>query len=103
LRKSLEYLGLSEGEVRKRIEKYGYNEVREEEKNPVMEFLSRYWGSYAVVVGARDSAVYSARALPGSDHYVHVVNSKRNDKLPAFKTRTDGFRILEKRLTTKVK
>jgi H+-transporting ATPase len=44
LRKSLEYLGLSEGEVRKRIEKYGYNEVREEEKNPVMEFLSRYWG-----------------------------------------------------------
>lgn len=44
MRKSLEYLGLSEGEVRKRIEKYGYNEVREEEKNPVMEFLSRYWG-----------------------------------------------------------
>lgn len=39
MRKSLEYLGLSEGEVRKRIEKYGYNEVREEEKNPVMEFL----------------------------------------------------------------
>jgi H+-transporting ATPase len=36
--------GLSEEEVRRRIEKYGYNEVKEEKKNPVLEFLSRYWG-----------------------------------------------------------
>lgn len=36
--------GLSEEEVRRRIEKYGYNEVKEGKKNPVLEFLSRYWG-----------------------------------------------------------
>jgi H+-transporting ATPase len=36
--------GLSEEEARKRIEKYGYNEVREEKRNPIVEFLSRYWG-----------------------------------------------------------
>jgi H+-transporting ATPase len=36
--------GLSEEEARKRIEKYGYNEVREEKRNPIAEFFSRYWG-----------------------------------------------------------
>jgi H+-transporting ATPase len=36
--------GLSKEEARKRIEKYGYNEVREEKRNPIVEFLSRYWG-----------------------------------------------------------
>ena len=36
--------GLSEGEARRRLERYGYNEVREERRSPIVEFLSRYWG-----------------------------------------------------------
>jgi H+-transporting ATPase len=36
--------GLAESEARNRIDRYGRNEVVEKEKNPVVEFLSRYWG-----------------------------------------------------------
>ncbi|MHB9302031.1 plasma-membrane proton-efflux P-type ATPase [Thermofilum pendens] len=36
--------GLSEEEARRRLEKYGYNEVVEKKRSPVVEFLSRYWG-----------------------------------------------------------
>jgi len=36
--------GLAESEAQNRIDRYGRNEVVEKEKNPVLEFLSRYWG-----------------------------------------------------------
>ncbi len=36
--------GLTEYEAENRIRKFGYNEIKEEEKNPIIEFLSRYWG-----------------------------------------------------------
>ena len=36
--------GLTEFEAKKRIEKIGYNEVVEKERNPILDFLSRYWG-----------------------------------------------------------
>jgi len=36
--------GLTESEAKKRIERFGCNEVVEKEKNPILEFLSRYWG-----------------------------------------------------------
>jgi magnesium-transporting ATPase (P-type) len=37
-------LGLTESEAKNRIEKFGYNEIAEEKKNPLVEFFSRYWG-----------------------------------------------------------
>jgi H+-transporting ATPase len=36
--------GLSDSEVKKRLEIFGYNEIVEEKKNPFLEFLLRYWG-----------------------------------------------------------
>ncbi|MCF8234246.1 MAG: plasma-membrane proton-efflux P-type ATPase [Bacteroidales bacterium] len=36
--------GLDEEEVKKRQEKYGKNALEEEEENPLMEFLSHFWG-----------------------------------------------------------
>jgi len=36
--------GLMESEVLERIDKFGPNEVAEKERNPVLDFLSRYWG-----------------------------------------------------------
>jgi H+-transporting ATPase len=36
--------GLTESEAQKRIDRFGRNEVVEREKNPVLDFLSRYWG-----------------------------------------------------------
>ena len=36
--------GLTESEAQKRIGRFGRNEVAEKERNPVLDFLSRYWG-----------------------------------------------------------
>lgn len=36
--------GLSEREANARLQKYGYNEITETKKNPVLRFLKRYWG-----------------------------------------------------------
>jgi len=37
-------LGLTDSEAKNRIEKFGYNEIKEERKNPLIELFSRYWG-----------------------------------------------------------
>ncbi len=36
--------GLSEDEAKKRLEKYGYNEIPEKKKSPILKFLSYFWG-----------------------------------------------------------
>jgi H+-transporting ATPase len=36
--------GLSQTEAQQRLEKYGYNEIPEEEVNPLLKFLSYFWG-----------------------------------------------------------
>src|SRR5208337_3758284 len=36
--------GLSDNEAKRRINKYGYNELLEKRKNPFTDFLARYWG-----------------------------------------------------------
>ena len=36
--------GLMESEVLERISRLGRNEIVEKERNPVLDFLSRYWG-----------------------------------------------------------
>jgi len=36
--------GLKEAEARKRIDLFGYNEIVEKKRSPLLEFLLRYWG-----------------------------------------------------------
>jgi plasma-membrane proton-efflux P-type ATPase len=36
--------GLSAEEVKKRLKEFGYNEITEAKKNPLLQFLRRYWG-----------------------------------------------------------
>ncbi len=36
--------GLTESEAKVRIQKFGYNEVQEQRRSPIIDFLSRYWG-----------------------------------------------------------
>jgi H+-transporting ATPase len=42
LRTSLD--GLTENETGRRLKDFGYNEIKEKKKSPVLEFLLRYWG-----------------------------------------------------------
>jgi len=36
--------GLTESEAKRRIETYGYNEIKEEKRHALVDFISRYWG-----------------------------------------------------------
>ncbi|MFH0924065.1 MAG: HAD-IC family P-type ATPase [bacterium] len=36
--------GLSSSEVKKRLQEYGYNEIKEKKKNPLLKFLTYFWG-----------------------------------------------------------
>jgi len=36
--------GLSQAEALSRIESFGYNEIAEKKRNPLADFLKRYWG-----------------------------------------------------------
>jgi H+-transporting ATPase len=61
LRKQLQTTpdGLSQAEVQRRLEQYGYNELAEEEANPLLKLLSYFWGPipWMIEVAAILSAV----------------------------------------------
>jgi len=59
--------GLTESEALKRIGRFGRNEVVEKERNPVLEFLSSYWGPMPLLL---ESAMALSYVL---GHYVELV------------------------------
>jgi H+-transporting ATPase len=42
--------GLSKAEAQKRLEKYGYNELLEKKENPLLKFLSYFWGPIPIMI-----------------------------------------------------
>jgi H+-transporting ATPase len=42
--------GLSAAEAKQRLEKYGYNEIEEERVNPILKFLSYFWGPIPIMI-----------------------------------------------------
>jgi H+-transporting ATPase len=42
--------GLSKAEAQQRLEKYGYNEIEEKKENPLLKFLSYFWGPIPVMI-----------------------------------------------------
>jgi H+-transporting ATPase len=44
--------GLSQAEAQQRLAKYGYNEIPEEKENPLLKFLSYFWGPIAWMIEA---------------------------------------------------
>ncbi len=55
---SNERLGLTTEEALQRLKKYGYNEIREEKKHPILKFLSYFWGPLPWMIEA--AAILSA-------------------------------------------
>ena len=55
--------GLSSSEAEKRLQQYGPNEIPEKKANPVLKFLSYYWGPIPLMIEAAAimSAIISAR------------------------------------------
>jgi H+-transporting ATPase len=60
-------LGLTESEAKNRIEKFGYNEIAEDKKNPLVEFFSRYLGPMPWLL---ELAIVLSCVL---EHYVEAV------------------------------
>jgi magnesium-transporting ATPase (P-type) len=58
--------GLSDAEARKRIQEYGYNEIPEKKKNPLLKFLKYFWGPipWMIEVAAILSAYICATDVP---------------------------------------
>ncbi len=42
--------GLTSAEVQKRLEQYGYNELPEKKENPLLKFLSYFWGPIPIMI-----------------------------------------------------
>jgi len=59
--------GLTQSEAQKRIGRFGRNEVVEKEKNPVLDFLSHYWGPMPWLL---ESAIVLSYVL---GHYLELV------------------------------
>ena len=59
--------GLTESEALKRIGRFGRNEVVEKERNPVLDFLSRYWGPMPWLLESAMALSYILR------HYLELV------------------------------
>jgi H+-transporting ATPase len=52
LKKRLEFVpeGLSQGQVEERLARYGYNELIEKKANPILKFLSYFWGPIPIMI-----------------------------------------------------
>lgn len=44
--------GLNQAEAKQRLEKYGYNELPEKKENPLLKFLSYFWGPIPIMIFA---------------------------------------------------
>jgi len=59
--------GLTESEALERIGRFGRNEVAEKERNPVLDFLSRYWGPMPWLLESAMALSYILR------HYLELI------------------------------
>ena len=60
--------GLTQAEAQKRLTQYGYNELPEKHENPLLKFLSYFWGPIAWMIEA--AAVLSAVVRHWEDFYI---------------------------------
>jgi H+-transporting ATPase len=63
--------GLTEAEARQRLERTGYNELREKQVNPVLKFLGYFWGPIPWMIEA--AAILSLVVRHWADFYIILV------------------------------
>jgi len=67
----VEIRGLSEEEAKRRLEKYGYNEIVEKKKHPILKFLSYFWGPIPWMIEI--ALILSALVKHWADFYIILV------------------------------
>jgi len=63
--------GLDESEAQNRLKEYGYNELTEEKRNPVLEFLRYFWGPIPWMIEA--AVILSAIVGDWTDFWIILV------------------------------
>ena len=63
--------GLSQAEAKQRLAQYGYNELPEEKRNPLLEFFSHFWGPIPWMIEA--AAILSAVVRHWADFIIITV------------------------------
>jgi H+-transporting ATPase len=63
--------GLSQAEAEKRLAQYGPNEIAEKKENPILKFLSYFWGPIPWMIEA--AVILSALVRHWSDFYIILV------------------------------
>jgi H+-transporting ATPase len=95
--------GLSEAEAKKRIEKYGYNEIVEHKQSPILKFLHYFWGPIPWMIEA--AVILSAVIQKWEDFSIIMVLLLMNAFVGFFQeSKADNaIEMLKKRLALKAK
>jgi len=95
--------GIATSEAEKRLEQYGYNEISEKKKNPILKFLSYFWGPIPWMIEI--AAVLSAIINHWEDFWIIFVLLVLNASVGFWQEHKaeNAIELLKKKLALKAK